>query len=398
MVPLPRPGERPIKVVDVAEFYADKGGGVRTYINQKLAAGAARGVEVVIVAPGPEDGEESRHGGRVIWVKGPPLPPDPRYYILWNERAVHAILDRERPDVVEGSSPWSGGWFAARWEGPAKKTFIFHQDPVAVYPQTLLGGVLGAERVDRLFGWYWAYLRTLSRRFDATVVSGQWLADKLARFGLTRPVAVPFGIDKAHFNPGRRDPHVRRELLARCGIADTPDAVLFVNISRFHPEKRLGTVFDAVRRVGERRPIGLIVFGDGPLRAWVRRRAERTPGVHLAGFTESRDELANALASADGMLHGSAAETYGLVVAEGLCSGLPLVVPDVGGAADLAAPAYAEVYPPGDSGACAVAIERLLARDQAALREGCAAAARDKVGTMDDHFEQLFGFYAELSG
>ena len=35
-----------MKVIDVAEFYADQGGGVKTYINQKLRAGAAlqRGV------------------------------------------------------------------------------------------------------------------------------------------------------------------------------------------------------------------------------------------------------------------------------------------------------------------------------------------------------------------
>ncbi|MBW2404536.1 MAG: glycosyltransferase, partial [Deltaproteobacteria bacterium] len=168
-----------MKIVDVAEFYAELGGGVRTYINQKLEAGARAGHEVVVIAPGPEDGEEERLGGRICWVKGPPMPFDPRYYVLWRERAVHRILDREAPDVVEGSSPWSGGWFVARWPGRAVKTFIFHQDPVAVYPQTFLGHRLGIDRVDRMFGWYWAYLRSLSAHFDATVVSGEWLADKL---------------------------------------------------------------------------------------------------------------------------------------------------------------------------------------------------------------------------
>ena len=85
----------------------------------------------------------------------------------WREEAVHRIRDREAPDVVEGSSPWSGGWFVARWPGRAVKTFIFHQDPVAVYPQTFLGHRLGVDRVDRMFGWYWAYLRRLSARFSS---------------------------------------------------------------------------------------------------------------------------------------------------------------------------------------------------------------------------------------
>lgn len=383
-----------MKIIDVAEFYAELGGGVRTYINQKLAAGARAGHEIVVVAPGPEDREEERLGGRICWVKGPPLPPDPRYYVLWREEAVHRILDREAPDVVEGSSPWSGGWFVARWPGRAVKTFIFHQDPVAVYPQTFLGHHLGIDRVDRMFGWYWAYLRSLSARFDATVVSGEWLAEKLRRFGLVRPEAVPFGIDKAQFSPSLRDPAVRTQLLERCGVGE--DASLLVNISRFHPEKRIGTMLEGFRRASAKRPMGLVIYGDGPLRRWVERKAAGVPGVHLAGFVSDREEVARSLASADAMLHGSSAETYGLVVAEAVCSGLPIIVPNQGGAADLADPSYAETYPPGDVAGCSEAIEALLGRDRDALVAGCARAAEQKIGTMDDHFDQLFGLYERL--
>lgn len=385
-----------MKIVDVAEFYAERGGGVRTYIHQKLAAGAAAGHEIVIVAPGPEDGEEERFGGRIVWVRGPKLPPDPRYYVLWREGAVHRVLDRERPDVVEGSSPWTGGWFAARWRGDAVKSFIFHQDPVAVYPQTFLGGRLGEARVDRLFGWYWGYLRRLSAYFDATVVSSHWLADRVRGFGLAHPEAVPFGIAKSEFSPARRDPRVRAELLAACGL--DPSATLLVNVSRHHPEKRLGTLLDAVRlaREASREGIGLVQFGDGPLRRWVERRAAAVGGVHLAGFVADRDTVAVALASADAMIHGSAAETYGLVVAEGLCSGLPIIVPSAGGAADLADPAWAETYTAGDAKGCASAILRLLGRDREALRAGCARAADTKIGTMADHFRALFDLYGRL--
>ncbi|MEE2779237.1 MAG: glycosyltransferase [Myxococcota bacterium] len=383
-----------MKIVDVAEFYAEQGGGVRTYINQKLEAGAAAGHEVVIIAPGPEDAEEERLGGRILWVKGPPLPPDPRYYVLWNEAKVHRLLDQERPDVLEGSSPWSGGWFAARWKGEAARTFIFHQDPVAVYPQTFLGGAFGAQRVDRLFGWYWAYLRSLSGRYDATVVSGHWLADRLRGFGLQRPEAVPFGIDKAQFSPERGTTEMRQRLLNACGLDG--DARLLVTVSRFHPEKRLGTLLSAFERASAKQPIGLVIYGDGPLRGMIRRRASRIPGVHVAGFTRDRDELSTVLASADAMLHGSAAETYGLVVAEAICSGLPVIAPDVGGAADLAASEYAETYRPGDALGCALAIERLLDRDRDELRAACVESGTQRIGTMDDHFQGLFRFYEQL--
>ncbi|MCA9562010.1 MAG: glycosyltransferase [Myxococcales bacterium] len=108
--------------------------------------------------------------------------------------------------------------------------------------------------------------------------------------------------------------------------------------------------------------------------------------------------MAKTLASADAMLHGSSAETYGLVVAEALCSGLPLIVPDIGGAADLAAPEYAAIYPAGSRAACQRAILDLLGRDREAARSAALKAAASKVGTMDDHFDALFSFYETLRG
>lgn len=383
-----------MKVVDVAEFYADKGGGVRTYIHQKLEAGARLGHEVVVIAPGPEDRHEERLGGRIVWVKGPPMPLDPRYYVLWNERAVHAALDAEAPDVVEGSSPWSGGWFAARWRGRAKKAFVFHQDPVAVYPQTFLGGALGSARVDRLFGAYWAYLRSLSGRFDRTIVSGEWLAERLRGHGIANALAVPFGIDKARFSPRHADASLKARWLAKCGLAH--DAPLWIAISRFHPEKRLGTLLDAFERAHHAREMGLVIFGQGPLERWVRRRADKLEHVHVAGFTADRELIAATLASADGFLHGSAAETYGLVVAEAVCSGTGVVVPTVGGAADLADDSFAETYPAGDAKSCAKAMLALLERPRDLVRQAAIATAATRIGTMEDHFTKLFEAYARM--
>ena len=383
-----------MKIIDVAEFYADEGGGVKTYINQKLQAGNEAGHEIVVVAPGPQAGEEERFGGRVIWVPGPSLPVDRRYHILWREKMVHQILDREKPDVVEGSSPWSGGWFAARWKGDAVKSFIFHQDPVAVYPHTFLGKLMNFSRVDKLFLFYWKYLKRLSKRFDATIVSGDWLADRLNVFGIKNPIAVPFGIDKKFSSPKRRNPEIRKKLLADLGLPD--DAALLIGISRYHPEKRLGTVFDGFRMASRHKKMGLVLFGDGPFRWMVKRQARGIEHVKLMGFTSDREELADALSSADYFIHGSAAETYGLVVAEAICSGLPVIVPARGGAGDLAAHDYSETYEPGNAGDLSNAILKMLDRDRTKMVEACAFAAENSIGTMDDHFRMLFQVYENL--
>lgn len=383
-----------MKIIDVAEFYADKGGGVKTYINQKLQAGAEAGHEIVVIAPGEKAGEEERFGGRVIWIPGPALPVDSRYHILWREKKVHNILDRENPDIVEGSSPWTGGWFAARWKGDAVKTFIFHQDPVAVYPHTILGKLMAPHKVDNLFLFYWSYLRRLSKRFDATIVSGGWLADRLNKFGINNPVTVPFGIDKIFSNPQRRKPELRKKLLDEIGLPE--DASLLMGISRYHPEKRLGTLFEGFRRASRHRKIGLALFGDGPFRWMIKRQAKGIEHLKLMGFTSNREQLADYLSSADFFIHGSAAETYGLVVAEAICSGLPVIVPNAGGAGDLAMEGYSETYEPGNAKGLSEAIIRILDRDRSRMVAACDYAAKHSIGTMDDHFSQLFQIYKDL--
>jgi len=308
---------------------------------------------------------------------------------------VYQVLQAERPDVVEGSSPWLGGWIAARWQGPVVKSWFIHQEPVATYPQTLLGRRLGQRRVDGMFGWFWAYLRRLSSLFDVSIVSSRWLADRLESFDLKRPHVVPFGIDKSLFSLARRHPAMRRRMLAACGISDET-VPLLVAVSRHHPEKRLGTMIDAFEQVSHERPMGFFLIGDGPIRGWVEHKAARVKGAHVAGTIADREELASCLASADALMHGCASETFGLVIAEAICSGLPLVVPDFGGAADLADSACAETYEAGNVDACAAAIRRLLARNPVQLRLACARAAAERIGTMDDHFRELFAFYQRL--
>jgi alpha-1,6-mannosyltransferase len=384
-----------MKIADVSEFYAEQGGGVKTYTQHKLRAASAAGHELVVVAPGKRDGEEPFAGGRIVWVKSPPMPLDPRYHVFVSPAAVHAVLEREQPDVIEGSSAWTGGLFAASFPGAAQKALIFHQDPVAVYPHTFLDGVLSSARIDRLCEPYWAYLRRLAGQYDVTVTAGAWLAERLRDNGIDNARPVFFGSDTSAFSPSLRDPALRAELLARTGTS--PEGQLLVAVARHHPEKRLHTLCEAVRRVRERRPVGLVIFGDGPFRWLVERWARQAGGVHVAGFTSNRHELARSLASADALLHGSAAETYGIAVAEALSSGLPVIVPERGGAAELADPSCAELYPPGDAQACARAIERLLDRPRTELTAAAQRHAARAVRDLDAHFRDLFALYAELT-
>ncbi len=248
--------------------------------------------------------------------------------------------------------------------------------------------------MDKLFGFYWKYLQRLSNNFDATIVSGEWLAERIDSFGVNNPVPVPFGIDKDFFSPSRRDLQLRAKLLAQFDLPES--ANLMIAISRHHPEKRMGTLIDGFRAAAEKKPMGLIVFGDGPIRKYVDYKANKSDYVKLMGFTENRDELANILASCDYFVHGSSAETYGIVVAEAVCSGLPVVVPARGGAADIANKDIAETYQSGNASALKGALLNIIQKDRNEMVKACQKTAEEGIGTMADHFELLFEKYQEL--
>jgi alpha-1,6-mannosyltransferase len=383
-----------VKIVDVCEFYSPTGGGVRRYINQKLALAAKFGHELTIIAPGAYTRTEQAHGGTIAWIRSPHLPFDRNYRMFWNHQQVWRTLDRLAPDLVEGSSPWRGGWLAARWPGKAVKVFFMHADPVAVYPQTFLGGLLGPERVDRLFGFFWNYLNRLNSKYDAAIVANPALAERFAGFGLENIEIAPFGVERRNFSPTFFDATARREMLATCGL--DADAKLLIAVGRHHPEKRLRTIIQAVSKAQKQRKIGLYIAGDGFLRASVERWALNAQNVYVAGQINDADQLATVMASADALIHGSAAETFGLVLAEALCSGTPLIIPDAGASATFAGPGYAETYRTGDAEDAAGAILRLLAGDRAEQGRAALAAADAQVFNVEQHFEKLFEIYGRI--
>ena len=125
-----------------------------------------------------------------------------------------------------------------------------------------------------------------------------------------------------------------------------------------------------VRLVGE--PLG----PEGRrLLARLRDRAERPDlrgRVELVGRVPDPERE---LAEADCLLHCADAEPYGLVMAEALASGLPVVAPDSCGAAEILEPGCGRSYEPGSAHAAATALVEVLADPAESARMSSAARA-----------------------
>ena len=381
-------------MADVCEFYSPDGGGVKTYVHARWRAAATAGHHVDVIAPAARDRTTPVEGGSLIEVKAPRHPVDPRYHIFWRAAPVHAALDVASPELIEGSSPWRGGWLAAGYAGPQPRTLFMHEEPVQKWAYGLFDRAFSRGTIDtRIAPWLWRHLRRLYARFDRLVFAADSVAARMRSAGIDNAVTIPMGVEANTFSPAFRDPALRAELLSRMTLPET--ATLLIGVGRHTAEKRWPVIIDAVLRAGHHRPIGLAILGGGHAQARTRRAVAGNPHILCLDPVADRSLYARTLASADAFIHASNAETYGLAAAEAAASGLPLILPHEGAVADFADPNRTETYPSGDARAAGEAILRLCAGLPDA-RQAAKAAASD-VPTLHTHFERLFALYEDLA-
>jgi alpha-1,6-mannosyltransferase len=380
-----------MRIVDVCAFYTPAGGGVKTYVERKLQAGPPAGHEVVILAPGPEDKiEEVAPGAVIATIAAAPFPLDRNYHYFDDEGRLHAALDQWRPDLVEVASPWTSASMVGRWRGDVPRALIMHCDFLSAYPYRWLQGLFSIETIDRRLDWYWRHLRKLDRQFDFVVSASDDLTQRLRAGGVTKAQTIPMGVQPGVFSPALRDEELRREMLEQCGLP--PEATLLVGLGRMAPEKRWPMICEAVLAAGSHHAVGLVLFGAGRDRARVIRATRGSPHIIVAPALANRDRLARMLASADTLIHGCEAETFCMVAAEGAASGLPLILPDRGGAADHHRPACGIRYAACDARDLGERLTAYLGEDLQAERRRAAALA-PQVRLMDAHFDDLFAVY-----
>jgi glycosyltransferase involved in cell wall biosynthesis len=109
-----------------------------------------------------------------------------------------------------------------------------------------------------------------------------------------------------------------------------PDKTLLLFVGRVAAEKRIEDLRSLLAQVPNTH---LAIVGDGPYRQKLETLFHGFP-VTFAGYLKD-GELSAAYASSDIFVFPSAIETFGLVVAEAMAAGLPVVSSRVGGVPEL---------------------------------------------------------------
>ena len=151
------------------------------------------------------------------------------------------------------------------------------------------------------------------------------VADSLQANGVegSKIVVIPNGIATAPFDV----PYNRAALSARFGIE--PDAPLIAAVGRFAPEKGFDVLLKAFPAVQPRLPDAqLLLAGDGPQMALLRRLAKNDAAIHFMGYVP---DVVPVMQCADVVAIPSRQEGQGIVALEAAAAHRPVVASRVGG-------------------------------------------------------------------
>jgi glycosyltransferase involved in cell wall biosynthesis len=210
-----------------------------------------------------------------------------------------------------------------------------------------------------LFALFWPIDRALNRFTDHTIACSQWVSrfDKRVR-GIPgdKLTVVHNYVDLQRFDPALYDASEPRRTLG------PPEQTVVGTVGRLSKVKGIEYALKAAKLVvSEGWDIRLVVVGDGPLRAELESHADELGIRDRVLFTGYRQDVPLLMKAFDIFVLPSVSEPFGMVVAEAMAMGKPVVASDVGGVSEMVVDGRnGLLVAPGDSTALAEAMRQLL--------------------------------------
>ncbi|MFC9326757.1 glycosyltransferase family 4 protein [Kitasatospora sp. NPDC057015] len=294
--------------------------------------------------------------------------PEPLTFSLRARRYLAA--HKGRYDVVHDNQTLGYGLLGLERHGFPLVTTIHH--PITVDRQLELDAAPTRLRRLSLRRWYsfTRMQRRVAARLDHIItVSGSSKAEIAEHLGAAPGAVsvVPIGADTRLWSPSGE-------------IAQVPGRIVTTS-SADVPLKGLVHLVEALAKVRTEREAHLVVVckqrSDGPVAEAVRRFGLEPYIEFRSGLTDR--ELVDLYRSAEVACVPSLYEGFSLPAAEAMATGTPLVATTGGAIPEVAGPDGESclAVPPGDAGALATALGRLL--DDPGLRAALGAAGRERV-------------------
>ncbi|HHP7235093.1 MAG TPA: glycosyltransferase [Desulfobacterales bacterium] len=231
------------------------------------------------------------------------------------------------PKIIHSHHPFLMGDTALRVARGRNLPLVFTHH--TLYEQYTHYVPLNSEAMERFV----IRLATDYANFCTRVVApSESIADLIRERGVQRPVdVVPTGVDLTFFSGGDGDSFRREHRIPL-------EAQVIGHLGRLAPEKNLDYLARAVAAFGADRPESrFLVVGEGPSRAEIRHRFRERQiedRLLLAG-EQTGQALADAYQAMDLFVFASQSETQGMVLAEAMAAGKPVVALNASGSREV---------------------------------------------------------------
>lgn len=227
----------------------------------------------------------------------------------------------------------------------------------------------------------WKYMILFYHAVDEILVPSKYVASLLHKRGLRnrKLLILDRWVDVDRFQPAKRS----NSYWMRYGIADA--CVKFVYVGRIAIEKNLHLLAQAYRTLRASQSTAHLIFiGEGPYRKTLELQLVGLP-VTFTGYLHG-EELATALASCDVKVFPSTTDTWGNAPLEAQASGVPVIVTDIGGPAELMQDGTTGIMVRGHDVRDLLAAMRQLMDDETRTRMGAAARLYAAVNRVNEPF------------
>lgn len=174
----------------------------------------------------------------------------------------------------------------------------------------------------------------------------------------------------------------------------TGDRDGIVYVGRLSEEKGIQVLLDAWTQHHLETPLRIV--GGGPMEDQVRKAAEQFPQIEFLG-SKTSDAVSHCMSQATATIVPSLCyETFGMVVAESMSVGTPVIASDGGALAELIRDEKnGLLMQPGSASAAAQAVKKLLQMDQSMLQQE-ARRSYEKLHTEKANLHQLQAIYEDV--
>lgn len=362
-----------MKIAMFTNTYLPHVGGVARSVKTLEDECRKLGHEVKVIAPEFDGAEDSPHVLRVPAIQN--FNGSDFAVRLPAPALIRDFMDEFRPDVIHSHHPFLLGDTALRqaWRLEIPVVFTHHTLYERYTHYVPLDSPTLKQMAIQLASEY-------CNLCSEVIAPSESIRALLRERGVTKPIsAIPTGIDTSFFAGGDGTRFRRRE-----GIPD--DAFVIGHVGRLAPEKNLRYLAEATGRVlaGDKRAVFLIVGTGGEGEEMEECLEEQGVGdrVYRAGQLTSTD-LSDSYAAMDLFVFSSQSETQGMVLAEAMAAGKPVVALDGPGVREIVVDGENGILLPGDADVSSFArAVGDLAGSQTRMRE-CSERARASSAAFD---------------